>query len=125
MQPRTDWINEIQRGISDLIAKSPAADVEKNVRALMTQTFARMDLITREEFDTQVALLERALERIQVLEKRVAALESATGLAPAAADTDSAAADATAAAHDSKHHHSGHKHSEAGHVDDKPVEGDN
>ncbi|HLR82571.1 MAG TPA: accessory factor UbiK family protein [Paenalcaligenes sp.] len=78
MEPRnTDWMNELQRGISDLIAKSPAADLEKNVRAMMTQTFARMDLITREEFDTQVALLERALERVQALEDRVAALEQA------------------------------------------------
>jgi len=78
MEPRnTDWINEIQRGITDLIAKSPAADLEKNIRALMTQTFARMDLITREEFDTQVALLERALERIQALEDRLTALENA------------------------------------------------
>lgn len=76
MEPRnTDWINEIQRGISDLIAKSPAADLEKNIRALMAQTFSRMDLITREEFDTQVALLERALERIQALEDRVIELE--------------------------------------------------
>lgn len=76
MDPRnTDWMNELQRGISDLIAKSPAADLEKNVRAMITQAFARMDLITREEFDTQVALLERALERVQALENRVAALE--------------------------------------------------
>jgi|SRR5690625_55370 len=80
MEPRSDWMNEIQRGISDLIAKSPAADLEKNIRALMTQTFARMDLITREEFDMQVELLERALHKVQQLEKRVVALEKAAGI---------------------------------------------
>jgi len=76
MEPRPDIFGEIQRGISDLIAKSPAADLEKNIRALMMQTFAKMDLITREEFDTQVALLDRALERIQALEQRIELLEA-------------------------------------------------
>lgn len=85
MEPRKDWLNEFQQGISDLIAKSPAADLERNVRALMTQTFSRMDLITREEFDTQLALLERALERVQALELRVAALEEALALEEVAA----------------------------------------
>ncbi|HLS43465.1 MAG TPA: accessory factor UbiK family protein [Paenalcaligenes sp.] len=76
MNPRTDWLNDLQKNISDLIAKSPAADIEKNIRALMSQTFTRMDLLTREEFDDQSALLERALERITNLESRVLALEA-------------------------------------------------
>ena len=76
MNPRTDWLNELQKNVSELIAKSPAADIEKNVRALMTQTFTRMDLLTREEFDDQSALLARALERIAALESRVQVLEA-------------------------------------------------
>lgn len=76
MNSRTDWLNDLQKNISDLIAKSPAADIEKNIRALMSQTFTRMDLLTREEFDDQSALLERALERITNLESRVLALEA-------------------------------------------------
>lgn len=75
MNPRTDWLNDLQKNVSDLIAKSPAADIEKNVRAMMTQAFSRMDLLTREEFDTQSALLDRALQRIAALEARVQALE--------------------------------------------------
>lgn len=77
MNPRTDWLNDLQKNVSDLIAKSPAADIEKNVRAMMTQAFSRMDLLTREEFDTQSALLDRALQRIAALEARVQALEEA------------------------------------------------
>ncbi|MGG4603959.1 accessory factor UbiK family protein [Alcaligenaceae bacterium 429] len=77
MNPRTDWLNDLQKNVSDLIAKSPAADIEKNVRAMMTQAFSRMDLLTREEFDTQSALLDRALQRIAALEARVQALEDA------------------------------------------------
>ncbi len=78
MNPRTDWLNDLQKNVSDLIAKSPAADIEKNVRAMMTQAFSRMDLLTREEFDTQSALLDRALQRIAALEARVQELEDAT-----------------------------------------------
>lgn len=77
MNPRTDWLNDLQKNVSDLIAKSPAADIEKNARAMMTQAFSRMDLLTREEFDTQSALLDRALQRIAALEARVQELEDA------------------------------------------------
>lgn len=72
---RSDWFDEIQKNVSDLFAKSPAADVERNVKAFMAQAFSRMDLISREEFDIQAELLERALARITALEAKVQALE--------------------------------------------------
>ncbi len=72
---RPDWFEEFQKNMSELIAKSPAADIERNVKAMMAQTFTRMDLVTREEFDVQVDLLDRALQRIAALESRLQALE--------------------------------------------------
>lgn len=69
------WLDDFQKNLSDLLAKTPAADIERNVKALMAQTFSRMDLITREEFDVQTDLLARALERVQALESRIQALE--------------------------------------------------
>ncbi|WP_323017349.1 accessory factor UbiK family protein [Castellaniella sp.] len=69
------WFDDFQKNMSDLLAKTPAADIERNMKALMTQTFARMDLITREEFDVQADLLARALTRVEALEARVQALE--------------------------------------------------
>ncbi|GAB1579533.1 accessory factor UbiK family protein [Bordetella petrii] len=82
MNNRTQWIEDIQKNLSDLIARSPAADLERNVKAMMGQAFNKMDLVTREEFDVQADLLARARERveqlntrIQQLEARVAALE--------------------------------------------------
>ncbi|CAM5793153.1 accessory factor UbiK family protein [Castellaniella caeni] len=69
------WFDDFQKNMSDLLSKTPAADIERNVKALMAQTFARMDLITREEFDVQTDLLARALERVEALEARVQALE--------------------------------------------------
>jgi len=77
------WFEEIQKNVSELIARSPAADIERNVKGFMGQAFNRMDLVTREEFDIQVDLLTRALARIDTLEKqaqvfelRLSALES-------------------------------------------------
>lgn len=77
MANRNDWIEDFQKNISELIRNSPAADIERNIRAMMTQTFSRLDLITREEFDTQTAVLERALQRVAELEQRIQALEAA------------------------------------------------
>jgi len=65
--------------ISALLAQSPAKDVEKNVRALMTSFFGRLDLVTREEFDVQARLLARASEQLSALEAKIAELEARNG----------------------------------------------
>src|SRR5690606_32052779 len=72
---RSDWVEDFQKNISELIARSPAADIERNMRAFMTQTFSRLDLVTREEFDIQVQLVEKAMLRITALESRLDQLE--------------------------------------------------
>jgi BMFP domain-containing protein YqiC len=66
---------EMSGKISALLAQSPAKDLEKNLRALLSATFAKLDLVTREEFDVQATLLARAREKIGELELRVAELE--------------------------------------------------
>ncbi|MBC2769551.1 accessory factor UbiK family protein [Pusillimonas minor] len=76
MKNRTDWFEDMQKNVSDLIKNSPAADIERNVKAMMTQTFSRLDLVTREEFDVQAAVLEKALARLAALEARVKVLEA-------------------------------------------------
>lgn len=70
------WFEQFQQDMSVFLAKTPAADLEKNVRGFMTATFSRLDLITREEFDIQVDLLARYRERLETLEARVATLEA-------------------------------------------------
>ena len=69
-------LDEISARISELIASSPAKDIEKNARALLASAFARLDLVTREDFDLQVAMLARTREKLTDLEARVAALEA-------------------------------------------------
>lgn len=71
-------LDEISTRISALIAASPAKDIEKNARALLSSAFAKLDLVTREEFDLQVAMLARTREKLGALETRVAALEAKT-----------------------------------------------
>lgn len=51
-------------------------DLEKNFRATLQAAFARMELVTREEFDVQTAVLARTRTRLEELEARVVALEA-------------------------------------------------
>ena len=67
---------ELSSRLSALIAASPAADIEKNARALLSGFFARLDLVSREEFDIQRAVLQRTREKLEALEKTVAAMEA-------------------------------------------------
>jgi BMFP domain-containing protein YqiC len=76
-------LNEINKKINDLLTNTPAADVQKNLRALLQSTFAKLDLVTREEFDVQRAVLLRAREKITQLEERLAELEGKNRSAPA------------------------------------------
>ena len=68
-------LDEMSKKISEVLAQSPAKDIEKNARALLASLFARLDLITREEFDVQQEVLKRTREKLAEMEKRVADLE--------------------------------------------------
>lgn len=61
--------------MSALLANSPAADLEKNAKALMSGLLGKLDLVTREEFDVQAQVLARTREKLKLLEARVEALE--------------------------------------------------
>ena len=50
-------------------------DIEKNIHAVLQSAFAKMDLVSREEFDVQTAVLSRTREKLEALEKQVAKLE--------------------------------------------------
>ena len=74
--------DELSKRLSAIIAASPAADIEKNVRALLSGFFARLDLVTREEFDVQAQVLQRTREKLQALEARMTEMEKASGSDP-------------------------------------------
>lgn len=69
------FLSDLQTRLMELLRASPAADLERNVKAMLGQTFQRLELVTREEFDLQRELLARARARLEQLEARVAELE--------------------------------------------------
>ena len=69
---RQTLLQDVQQRIAELFRSSPGADLERNVKAMLAQSFQRMDLVTREEFDVQVELVERLRRRIEALEARQA-----------------------------------------------------
>lgn len=72
----TKIIEEIASKISRMVASTPAADIEKNVHALLRGVFTKMELVTREEFDVQSQVLQRTREQLEALERRLAELEA-------------------------------------------------
>jgi BMFP domain-containing protein YqiC len=69
-------LDEMSARVSSLLAATPAGDVEKNLRAVLASLFAKLDLVTREEFDVQREVLSRTREKLVALEARVAQLEA-------------------------------------------------
>lgn len=69
--------DDLNERIGEAMRNSPAADLEKNLRAMLLAWFDRLELVTREDFDVQRKLLERAQARLAELEARVAELEAA------------------------------------------------
>jgi ubiquinone biosynthesis accessory factor UbiK len=77
MQPfNARTLEELAARIGKAVQASPAADIERNVKALLQGGLARLDLVTREEFDTQARVLARTREKLEQLEARVAELEA-------------------------------------------------
>ncbi|MBI1174278.1 MAG: accessory factor UbiK family protein [Sideroxydans sp.] len=70
------FLDEISAKLNEAVANSPVKDFEKNARALLAQGFAKLDLVTREEFDIQTQLLARTRQKLDELEARVANLEA-------------------------------------------------
>ena len=65
----TKFFEDMSAKLNEAVANSPAKDFDKNARALLAQGFAKLDLVSREEFDVLALRLEK-------LEARLAALES-------------------------------------------------
>lgn len=71
------FLEDIGAKMSALLANSPVKDIEKNTKALVSGAFAKLDLVTREEFDVQAQVLARTRDKLKDLEARVEALEKA------------------------------------------------
>ncbi|HEX5127832.1 MAG TPA: accessory factor UbiK family protein [Rhodocyclaceae bacterium] len=79
MQINSKLFEDFNAKLSELIANSPAKDIEKNIKALAAGAFSKLELVTREEFEVQREVLVRTRERLAQLEAQVAALEARIG----------------------------------------------
>ena len=71
-------LDELTQRLSSLIpqgVKNVQSDIENNIRSVLQSAFAKMDLVTREEFDVQSAVLARTRAKLEALEKQVAGIE--------------------------------------------------
>ena len=68
-------LNDLNERMRQVFAQSPAADLERNLQAMLTSLFARLDLVTREEFDVQRQVLLRTREKLARMEAQMAELE--------------------------------------------------
>jgi len=75
---RSTFFNDLQSKIGQVFENSPAKDLEKNVKAMLSQGFSRLDLVTREEFDVQAQVLAKTRAKVDALEARLAELEAMT-----------------------------------------------
>jgi len=72
-------IDDLARRLSDLIPpdlKDARSDIQQHVRATLQAGLGKLDLVTRDEFDVQRAVLLRTREKLELLERIVAVLES-------------------------------------------------
>jgi BMFP domain-containing protein YqiC len=77
--PGASVLEDLAQRLRALAEAGPARDLQRNLNAMLASALQRMDLVTREEFDVQSALLARTRERLEALQARVDALERAAG----------------------------------------------
>ncbi len=86
-------LDDLAARIGKAIEASPAKDIEKNIKAMLQSGLLRLDLVSRQEFDTQAQVLLRTREKLERMEARLAEMEHRAGV-PAA--TERPARDAAA-----------------------------
>ncbi|MDR7135589.1 BMFP domain-containing protein YqiC [Lysobacter niastensis] len=75
-------IDELARRLSGLVppgVRESREELQQNFKAVLQSGLAKLDLVTREEFDVQRAVLMRTREKLEELQRAVAELESRVG----------------------------------------------
>jgi ubiquinone biosynthesis accessory factor UbiK len=78
----TPRIDEIARRLFESVppaARAIQKDLESNFRAVLRASLTKLDLVSRDEFDAQMRVLERTRARLEELERRVAGMEGGGG----------------------------------------------
>ena len=67
-------LNELADKLSSVIpdsVKTIKSDIDNNMKAVLESSLRQMNLVSREEFDVQSALLERTLNKLKELEEQI------------------------------------------------------
>lgn len=75
---KTDFLNDLSSRLSSVLPeglKNLKKDIEKNFNSILHKSFAKLELVTREEFDAQTKVLLRTRKKLEALEKEVKELE--------------------------------------------------
>ena len=86
MKIPNDLLGQVQQQFGQFVpdmARAARDDVAHHARAAVMSVVSKLELVTREEFDAQQAVLFRTRERLEQLEKRVAELEQTHSAEPA------------------------------------------
>ena len=76
MPTNAELANNLTEKISALFSGGNLKeDAQRNVRALVQSAFSKLDMVSREEFDAQVAVLQRSREKIELLEQQLQELQ--------------------------------------------------
>lgn len=90
----TKILDDLARRLAASMPRGVSAfqqEIEKNLRAGLEAVFQRLDVVTREEYEVQVALLARSRQKLAALEARIDTLEHEENQHPAAAPAQGAA----------------------------------
>ncbi len=71
----TDFLDQLAQRINNLIPANAVPNLEKSIRALLESALARLDLVTREEFDAQQEVLRRTREKVELLQLQIRKLD--------------------------------------------------
>ncbi len=83
-------IDEIARRLIESVPpalRTMQKDLETNFRAVLRGSLSKLDVVTRDEFDTQTRVLQRTREKVEQLEARVREMEARSGGAAAGGET--------------------------------------
>lgn len=80
--PSADFLSNITQKLGEVLKQSPAKDIENNIKAGLTSMLTKLDMVSREEFDVQSAVLARTREKLTLLEARLSELEKKQSSTP-------------------------------------------
>ena len=73
---KAELLEKITSQISALLPEQASQDIKQNIQQVLARQLNKLDVVSRDEFDAQQAVLLRTREKLEALEKQVSALEN-------------------------------------------------